>query len=178
MLSYNTPVDMPAVISRTWSRRWLRGAADFQGCIVTDWLEVRVPGATALCGSHCTCLHRPGSAATIHAHRPDIRRELRLVQIDGMQDRNRAGSTLSVSLAEGSHALLVCLQVYNQLDWHRTAATRLEAVVQALERSSMDMVRSTPALRSLWQSRITCMTAACGAARLLWPPLTSTSTLC
>jgi beta-glucosidase-like glycosyl hydrolase len=50
--------------------RWLRGHADFQGLVVTDWLEV-----------------------------------------------------------------------YNQLDWHRSADSRLEAVVQALQRSSTDMVR-------------------------------------
>lgn len=75
MLSYNSPVDVPAVISRTWSRRWLRGEASFDGAVVTDWLEV-----------------------------------------------------------------------YNQIDWHLTAASRLEAVVQALERSCMDMVRC-PLLR-------------------------------
>ena len=33
------------------------------------------------------------------------------------------------------------LEVYNQLDWHRSADSRLEAVVQALQRSSTDMVR-------------------------------------
>jgi hypothetical protein len=70
MTSYNVPVDTPVVISRTWTRRWLRGDAAFSGALVTDFLEV-----------------------------------------------------------------------YNQLDWHRTAANRHEAVVQALQRCSMDLVR-------------------------------------
>ena len=32
-------------------------------------------------------------------------------------------------------------EIYNQIDWHRTAATPLEAISQALTRASLDMVR-------------------------------------
>jgi beta-glucosidase len=71
MSSYNTPVDTPSVISQTWTRKWLRGEAGFEGVLITDWTEI-----------------------------------------------------------------------YNQIDWHRSAADSLEAVVQALVRSSLDMVRA------------------------------------
>jgi beta-glucosidase-like glycosyl hydrolase len=78
MTSYNSPVDMPVVISRKWSRRWLRGDAAFAGVLVTDYLEV-----------------------------------------------------------------------YNQVAWHCTAADRHEAVVQALQRCSMDLVRPLHSLSAL-----------------------------
>ena len=98
MLSYNTPSDVPAVISRAWTRRWLRDEAAFDGLVVTDWLEV-----------------------------------------------------------------------YNQLDWHRTAATRLEAVVQALLRSSMDMARPrSPAAVTGPSPELPLMCARCSARPWTW----------
>lgn len=70
MTAYNTPADIPIVISQKWTGRWLRGEAAFQGLVVTDWTEI-----------------------------------------------------------------------YNQIDWHRTASTPLEAISQALTRASLDLVR-------------------------------------
>lgn len=82
MTAYNAPADIPVVSSQKWTGRWLRGEAEFQGLVVTDWTEI-----------------------------------------------------------------------YNQIDWHRTAATPLEAITQALTRASLDMVLyRRPPLRSLGPS--------------------------
>jgi beta-glucosidase-like glycosyl hydrolase len=51
-------------------------------------------------------------------------------------------------------------EIYNQLDWHHSAATSVEAISQALSRTAIDMVRAS---RRLWPP-----VAACGR---LWPPV-------
>ena len=70
MVSYNAVDGLPMVISRKWTRTWLRKEQRFAGMLVTDWQEI-----------------------------------------------------------------------YNQLQWHYSAATGSEAVELALTRSSIDMVR-------------------------------------